>query len=76
VVLVPPSFGCSRGSDSQTLDATAVAALLSFLSIVVPLVPPQGIAAPKASEAVGVLVGLVGKEREGLAVARNLKQVN
>ncbi|KAE8098771.1 hypothetical protein FH972_016809 [Carpinus fangiana] len=56
-------------SDSQTLDATAVAALLSFLSIVVPLVPPQGIAAPKASEAVGVLVGLVGKEREGLAVA-------
>jgi ribosomal RNA-processing protein 12 len=56
-------------SDSQTLDATAVAALLSFLSIVVPLVPPQGIAAPKASEAVGVLVGLVGKERQGLAVA-------
>jgi ribosomal RNA-processing protein 12 len=56
-------------SDSQTLDATAVAALLSFLSIVVPLVPPQGIAAPKASEAVGVLVGLAGKEREGHAVA-------
>lgn len=56
-------------SDSQTLDPTAVAALLSFLSIVVPLVPLQGIAAPKASEAVGVLVGLVGKGREGLAVA-------
>lgn len=31
--------------------------------------PPQGIAAPKASEAVGVLVGLVGKEREELAMA-------
>lgn len=35
----------------------------------VPLVPLQGISAQKASEAVGVLVGLVGKEREGLAVA-------
>lgn len=56
-------------TDSRSLDQAAVAALLSFLSIVVPLVPPEGIAAPKASEAVGVLVGLIGKEREGLAVA-------
>ncbi|KAG6694233.1 hypothetical protein I3842_09G038600 [Carya illinoinensis] len=59
----------SASSNSRTLDPTAIAALLSFLSMVVPLVPPKGIAAPKASEAVGVLVGLVGKEREELAMA-------
>lgn len=34
-----------------------------------PLVPPQGIAAPKASEAVRVLVSLLSREHEGLAVS-------
>ncbi len=33
-----------------------------------PLVPPQEISATKASEAVGLLVGLVGKERESNGV--------
>ncbi|XP_038697299.1 RRP12-like protein isoform X2 [Tripterygium wilfordii] len=55
-------------SDVESLDATAVSALLSFLGIVVPLmIPKEGIKAEKARDAVGVLVAVV--EREGLGVA-------
>ncbi|XP_065616181.1 uncharacterized protein LOC136061798 [Quercus suber] len=62
----------TAASNSDTLDSTAAAALLSFLSVVLPLVPAQEISAEKAGEAVSVLVNLVGKERGsdgGLAVA-------
>nr|XP_015898209.2 RRP12-like protein isoform X1 [Ziziphus jujuba var. spinosa] len=58
----------NASSASQTLDSTAVAALLSFLAIVLPLVPPQGIAATKAIEAMQVLVSLQAREKEGLAM--------
>jgi len=52
-------------SYSQTLDPTAVAALLSFLSIVVPLVPLQWLAVASVRAAVkclGVLLGFCDLE--------------
>ena len=74
--LTPPAYFAAAidtaASNSDTLDSTAAAALLSFLSVVLPLVPAQEISAEKAGEAVSVLVNLVGKERGsdgGLAVA-------
>lgn len=45
------------------MDSTEVSAIMTFLSIVVALVPEKGIAESKASEAVGVLVGIL--ERDG-----------
>lgn len=54
-------------SDSESLDSNAIAALLSFVSIVVPLIPNNGIKGDKASEAVKVLVGVA--ERDGLGAA-------
>ncbi|XP_030493685.2 uncharacterized protein LOC115709666 [Cannabis sativa] len=59
----------ASSASSQSLDPTAVAALLAFLAIVLPLVPSQGIEAEKAREAVEVLVRLLGREKEGLGVA-------
>lgn len=56
-------------SASQALDPTAVAALLAFHAIVLPIVPPKGIEAEKASQAVEVLVKLLAREKEGLAVS-------
>lgn len=44
---------------SKTLDADAVSALSSFLSIVLPLVPDKSIAPEKAADAVAVLVEFV-----------------
>ncbi|PON31520.1 Coatomer beta subunit [Parasponia andersonii] len=75
--LTPPAYFAAAitaiddaaSSASQTLDPTAVAALLAFLAIVLPIVPPRGIEAEKASEAVQVLVRLLGREKEGLAVS-------
>uniref|UniRef100_A0A6M2EYR9 Uncharacterized protein n=1 Tax=Populus davidiana TaxID=266767 RepID=A0A6M2EYR9_9ROSI len=43
-------------SDSKALDSTAIAALLSFVSIVVPLIEEKGIKDAKVKEAVAVLV--------------------
>ncbi|CAK7342600.1 unnamed protein product [Dovyalis caffra] len=54
-------------SDSKTLDSTAIAALLSFVSIVVPLIEEKGIKEEKVKEAVAVLVE-VAVEREGVGV--------
>ncbi|KDP26064.1 hypothetical protein JCGZ_21097 [Jatropha curcas] len=68
--LSPPAYfaaAIDNLSDSETLDSTAVAALLSFVSIIVPLIPPKGINGDKASEAVTVLVAVV--ERDGLGAA-------
>ncbi|GLT26550.1 hypothetical protein SLA2020_016090 [Shorea laevis] len=56
--------------ESETLDATAIGALLTFLSIVLPMIPQHGIACEKAKEAVEVMAGLVGKEGLGVASVR------
>lgn len=59
--------------ESATLDSTEISALVTFLSIVVALVPHKGIAESKASEAAGVLVGLV--ERDGSLGVASVKCV-
>ncbi|KAK0598624.1 hypothetical protein LWI29_036449 [Acer saccharum] len=53
--------------ESATLDSTEISALLTFLSLVVAVVHYKEISESKASEAVGVLVGLL--ERGGLGMA-------
>ncbi|KAJ4874056.1 ARM repeat superfamily protein [Raphanus sativus] len=68
----PPAYFAAAISslDSSTAaDPMAVSALLTFLSIVVPLVPRGGISAPMAREAVSVLVRPIDGEGEGLGVA-------
>lgn len=52
-------------SNYKSLDSTAVSALLSFVSILAPLIPEKEIKGDKAKEAVGVLVEVVGAERRG-----------
>lgn len=68
--LIPSAYFAAAISnvESAMLDSTEVSALLTFLSIVVAVVPPKGISESKASEATGVLVGLLEKE-ELLGVA-------
>ncbi|KAK3405494.1 hypothetical protein EUGRSUZ_K01988 [Eucalyptus grandis] len=56
-------------SSLQALDSTEVAALMSFLVIVLPAVPPQGIAPARASEAAEVLAEVLAREEEKLAVS-------
>ncbi|KAF8049007.1 hypothetical protein N665_2330s0006 [Sinapis alba] len=67
----PPAYFAAAISslDSSTADPMAVSALLTFLSIVVPLVPPGGISATMAREAVSVLVKPIDGEGEKLGVA-------
>ncbi|KAG5242652.1 RRP12 protein [Salix suchowensis] len=58
--LTPSSYfaaAINNLSDSKTLDSTAVAALLSLVSIVVPLIEEKGIKEAKVKEARGVGVG-------------------
>lgn len=50
---------------SRKLDAYAIAALSSFLSLVLPLVPQKAIAKDKARDAVEVLVEFVGNPSVG-----------
>jgi ribosomal RNA-processing protein 12 len=57
----------SSSSGSQTTDPTAVAALLSFLALVLPVVPPRSISSAKAGEALSMLVELLERE-EGLTM--------
>lgn len=59
-----------NASASETLDPTALSALLSFLAITLPLVPPGGISAPNASEAAGVLVVLLGMKSLTVSTVR------
>ena len=59
-----------NASASDTLDPTALSALLSFLAIALPLVPPGGISAPNASEAAGVLGGLLGMKNLTVSTVR------
>lgn len=56
-------------SASDSLDPTALSALLSFMAIDLPLVSPGGIATVNASEAVDLLVKVSERETEGLAVS-------
>ncbi|XP_030526006.2 RRP12-like protein [Rhodamnia argentea] len=56
-------------SSLETLDSTEIAALMSFLTIVLPAVPPQGVAPAKAREAVEVLAEVLAREEEKLAVS-------
>ncbi|XP_052175051.1 uncharacterized protein LOC127789963 isoform X3 [Diospyros lotus] len=55
---------------SQPLDTDAVSALLSFLAIVLPLVPEKSILPSKAADAMGILVGLEDRGVEATATAR------
>lgn len=59
--------------DSKSLDAMAIGALLTFLSIVVPMVPPEGIESTKAKEAVVVLVGILKRKELGVAMRNAVK---
>lgn len=56
---------------ATTLDSTAIGALLTFLSIVVLVVPEGGISSGKAKEAVEVVAKVVGKEGLGVASLRS-----
>ncbi|KAK6232189.1 hypothetical protein SCA6_002262 [Theobroma cacao] len=74
--LSPPAYFAAAISaldddSATTLDSTAVGALLTFLSIVVLLVPKGGISSDKAKEAVEVVVRVVGKEGLGVASLRS-----
>ncbi|EOA15949.1 hypothetical protein CARUB_v10004046mg [Capsella rubella] len=71
---LPPSpsafFAAAISSvDSSTEDPEAISALLTFLSIVVPLVPSGEISATMARDAVAVLVNSVDGEGNKLGVA-------
>ncbi|XP_019453105.1 PREDICTED: RRP12-like protein [Lupinus angustifolius] len=55
--------------DSEALDATALAALVSFMAIDLPLLKPGDIAATKSRKAVEVVVKLLAREGEGLGVS-------
>lgn len=67
----PPAFFAAAISsvDSSTEDPVAVSALLTFLSIVVPLVPSGEISATMARDAVAVLVKAIDGEGDKLGVA-------
>uniref|UniRef100_A0A1J3H3Y0 RRP12-like protein n=1 Tax=Noccaea caerulescens TaxID=107243 RepID=A0A1J3H3Y0_NOCCA len=67
----PPAFFAAAISsvDSSTADPMAISALLTFLSLVIPLVPPEGISATMAREAVAVLVKPIEEEGDKLGVA-------
>ncbi|KAK8588814.1 hypothetical protein V6N13_087709 [Hibiscus sabdariffa] len=74
--LSPPAYFAAAISaidddSAANLDSTAIGALLTFLSIVVPAVPEGGIASSKAKEAVEVVVRMVGKEGLGVASFRS-----
>lgn len=74
--LSPPAYFAAAISaldddSATTLDSTAIGALLTFLSLVVPAVPKGGIASWKAKEAVEVLVRVLGKEGLGVASLRS-----
>ncbi|XP_062003932.1 uncharacterized protein LOC133721362 [Rosa rugosa] len=77
--LTPPSYFAATISaiddmSSETTDPTAVAALLSFLSLVLPLVPPRSISSAKAGQALSMLVELLERE-EGRLTMTGVKAV-
>ncbi|KAK9154840.1 hypothetical protein Sjap_002320 [Stephania japonica] len=54
---------------SEVLDSDAIAALASFLSMLVPLVPSEAMPASKAVDAVAVLIRLLEKGLDGVGTA-------
>ncbi|KAK7392906.1 hypothetical protein VNO78_21356 [Psophocarpus tetragonolobus] len=70
--LTPPAYFAAAISALDTADAldpVALSAVVSFMSIALPLVPPAGIAAAQAGEAAEILVKALEREAEGLSVA-------
>ncbi|KAE8671691.1 ARM repeat superfamily protein, putative isoform 2 [Hibiscus syriacus] len=65
------SISALDDDSAANLDSTAIGALLTFLSIVVPAMPEGGISSSKAKEAVEVVVRVVGKEGLGVASLRS-----
>ena len=70
--LTPPAYFAAAISAladddaaAEALDPTALSALVSFMAISLPQVPPGGIAAPKARDAAAIFVGLLAREGDG-----------
>ncbi|KAI4341252.1 hypothetical protein MLD38_025996 [Melastoma candidum] len=70
--LTPPSYFAAAIStlqqslEDRTLTSEELGAMLSFLSIVLPMVPDEGVSSVRAKEAVGVLAEVAGKEVLGV----------
>ncbi|XP_057982084.1 uncharacterized protein LOC131167333 isoform X2 [Malania oleifera] len=70
--LTPPAYfaaSISAVSETTALDSTSAAALLSFLSITLPLVPLHSIPPAKAADAISVLVNVVRRPGDGEAAS-------
>ncbi|XP_027365782.1 RRP12-like protein [Abrus precatorius] len=70
--LTPPAYfaaAISALDAAEALDPVALSALISFMVITLPLVPPGGIAAPKSREAAEIVVAVLAREGEGLGVS-------
>ncbi|CAJ1967593.1 unnamed protein product [Sphenostylis stenocarpa] len=70
--LTPPAYfaaAISALDATEALDPVALSALVSFMSIALPLVPPGGITAPKSHEAAEILVAVLTREGEELGAA-------
>lgn len=71
--LTPQSYFAATISSidnaSETLESNAIAALSSFLSILLPLVPSNSIPPPKAVEAISVLVKLLKRPSNAVSAS-------
>ncbi|KAK8468212.1 hypothetical protein PHAVU_007G252200 [Phaseolus vulgaris] len=70
--LTPPAYfaaAISALDAVEALDPVALSALVSFMAIALPLVPPGGIAASKSQEASEILVAVLAREGEELGAA-------
>ncbi|KAK7355184.1 hypothetical protein VNO80_14432 [Phaseolus coccineus] len=70
--LTPPAYfaaAISALDAVEALDPVALSALVSFMAIALPLVPPGGIAASKSHEASEILVAVLAREGEELGAA-------
>ena len=71
--LTPPAYFAAAISAldaaEAALDPVALSALVSFMAIALPLVPPGGIAALKSHEAAAILIVALAREGEGVGVA-------
>jgi len=70
--LTPPAYfaaAISALDAAEALDPVALSAVVSFMAIALPLVPPGGIAASKSHEASEILVAVLAREGEELGAA-------
>ncbi|XP_061371507.1 uncharacterized protein LOC133314080 [Gastrolobium bilobum] len=72
--LTPPAYFAAaisalEDAASEALDPVALSALVSFMVIDLPLVPPGGIAAAKSGEATEIFIALLAREGEGMGVS-------